>query len=70
LPFISKKRKKGILNQEEWDKLMTAVRCFMKQYADNILAGHFPLEPKKCPKDDQFSSFCNFISICPWEEGE
>lgn len=67
LPFVSKRRKKGILSQEQWDELMTDVKSIIREYADNIRAAHFPIQPKKCPKTDVFGSFCDFTSICPWE---
>ncbi|MFY9472179.1 MAG: PD-(D/E)XK nuclease family protein, partial [Tepidanaerobacteraceae bacterium] len=67
LPFVSKRRKKGILSQEQWDELMETVKNTIREYADGIRRAAFPLEPKKCPKTDAFGSFCDFTSICPWE---
>lgn len=67
LSFVSKRRKKGILSQEEWDDLLSAVKDTIKRYTDNIRVGQFPIQPKKCPKTDLFGSFCDFTAICPWE---
>lgn len=46
LPFVSKRRRKGILSQKEWNDLMETVKTTIRQYADNIRAANFPLEPK------------------------
>ena len=70
LPFVSKRRKKGILSQTEWDELMATVKSTIRQYADSIRDAEFPLEPKKCPKTERFGSFCDFTAICPWEGAE
>jgi ATP-dependent helicase/DNAse subunit B len=67
LPFVSKRRKKGILSQEEWEDLMETVKTTIRAYADNIREARFPMEPKKCPKTDMYGSFCDFTGICPWE---
>ncbi|NLZ54925.1 MAG: PD-(D/E)XK nuclease family protein, partial [Thermoanaerobacteraceae bacterium] len=67
LPFVSKRRKKGILDQAEWDELMSTVKSIIMQYADDIRAAQFTIQPKKCPKTDLFGSFCDFTAICPWE---
>jgi len=67
LPFVSKRRKKGNLSQEEWDDLMNTVKDTIRLYADNIREAQFPIQPKKCPKTDLFGSFCDFTAICPWE---
>ncbi len=67
LPFISKRRKKGILSQQEWDNMMEAVRATIRAYVDDIREAKFLLNPKKCPKIDVYGSFCDFTGICPWE---
>lgn len=68
LPFISKRQKKGILTQEEWETIMEKTKDTVRAYADNIREGKFPAEPKKCPKIQNYGSFCDFTQICPWEE--
>lgn len=68
LPFVSKRRKKGILSQAEWDELMETAKSTIREYADNIREARFPLQPKKCPKIDMYGSFCDFTRICLWEE--
>jgi len=70
LPFVSKRRKKGVLSQAEWDALIAAVKDTVKQYVENIRGAHFPTQPKKCPKIDSFGSFCDFAAVCPWEGEE
>ena len=67
LPFVSKRRKKGILRQEEWEDLMETVKTTIRAYADNIREARFPMQPKKCPKIQMHGSFCDFTEICPWE---
>ncbi|HHX24048.1 MAG TPA: hypothetical protein GX723_08580 [Thermoanaerobacterales bacterium] len=67
LPFISKRRKKGVLNEKEWDDLMETVKRTVREYTDNIRESKFPLKPKKCPKISNYGSFCDFVNICPWE---
>ncbi len=67
LPFVSKRRKKGILRQEEWEDLMETVKTTIRAYADNIREARFPMQPKKCPKIQMYGSFCDFTEICPWE---
>lgn len=68
LPFISKRRRKGILTLEDWEALMKKTQDIIRSYVDNIREGKFPLEPKKCPKTQNYGGFCDFTQICPWEE--
>lgn len=68
LPFISKRQKKGILTQEEWETVMEKTKDTVRAYVNNIREGKFPIEPKKCPKIQSYGSFCDFTQICPWEE--
>lgn len=70
LPFISKRRRKGILSLEEWDALMENTRYMIKTYTENIRKSSFPQEPKKCPKVDRYGSFCDFIEVCSFEGEE
>lgn len=70
LPFVSGRRKKGVLSQTQWEELMTSVKNTIRQYADNVRSAQFALQPKKCPKTDSFGSFCDFTAICPWEGEE
>jgi len=70
LPFVSGRRKKGVLSQTQWEELMTSVKNTIRQYADNVRSAQFALQPKKCPKTDSLGSFCDFTAICPWEGEE
>lgn len=67
LPFVSKRRRKGILTDEEWENLMDTVKSTVRAYTDSIREARFPLEPKKCPKTEMYGNFCDFTGICPWE---
>lgn len=70
LPFISKRKKKGIFEQNQWDQMLNEVRLMIISYVNNIRNAQFPMEPKKCPKMGPFKGFCDFAQVCSWEGGE
>lgn len=67
LPFVSKRRTKGIFDEKGWDELFSTTKGILQNYIENILDAHFPITPKKCPKIDLYGSFCDFTDICPLE---
>lgn len=67
LPFISKNRRKGIFAENGWEEFLSITKEITSKYVQNIMNAYFPMEPKKCPKIDQFGSFCDFTNICPME---
>jgi len=69
LPFAKRKRK-GILKDDEWQRMLDEVQAMIRIYVDKIRNSEYPLEPKKCPKGDGYSAFCDFIDVCPYEGGQ
>lgn len=67
LPFISKNRRKGIFEGNNWDKLIESTKETILTYVERIKNAYFPVEPKKCPKLQKYGAFCDFINICPLE---
>lgn len=67
LPFISKNRRKGIFDESGWEEFLSTTKEITSKYVQNIMNAYFPMEPKKCPKIEQFGSFCDFTNICPME---
>jgi ATP-dependent helicase/DNAse subunit B len=67
LPFVSKRKRKGILDEKQWHELLNLTIQKIASYVENIQDANFPIQPKKCPKIDKYSGFCDFTKVCPWE---
>ncbi|EOD00239.1 PD-(D/E)XK nuclease family protein [Caldisalinibacter kiritimatiensis] len=58
--LVNKRRGKGILKEEEWDKLLEEVKNRIGDYIERIYRGDFRLAPLECDEYCKLSSLCRY----------